>query len=556
MQCIAFIRPVLCVQFSIAVILLYFDRDTGIQSFNDFPNYGVSMSKPNSPLNLLVRRNFLKAALMAGVISMIGGSSLAFALSNDDYPAIREAAEAGRAASIKRLQDWIALPSIAAENLNMMEGAQYMAKLARDAGFDHTEIVPTDGHPGVWATMDNGAERTLAIYFMYDVKQYEADEWSSPPLEGRIVDKLGFGKAIMGRGAVNQKGPEAMLLAALHAMRAAGVKPPVNLVLVAEGEEEIGSPHFLQIVTRPDIMAKLKQSEGIFIPIGWQDMKGNVEVNLGAKGIVELELIASGESWGRGPKKDIHSSLKAMVDSPAWRLVQALQTLVTVDGNTPVIDGWFENVRPLSAREKELIAKAAANGDEASRKKLLGVEHWIDDLPFKDALERLASQPTVNIEGLVAGYTGPGGKTILPGKALAKLDLRLVPNQTRVEAEKKLRAHLDKRGFTDIEIKVGGGYDPTETAEDSRIIKAKLETYRRAGVTATLNPRLAGSWPGAMFTAPPLSIPAGQFGLGHGSGAHAPDEYFVVESSNPNVADVVDAAMGYVDFFYQVANIR
>jgi acetylornithine deacetylase/succinyl-diaminopimelate desuccinylase-like protein len=546
----------LCVQFSIAVILLYFDRDTGIKSFNDFPNYGVSMSKPNSPLNLLVRRNFLKAALMAGVISMIGGSSLAFALSNDDYPAIREAAEAGRAASIKRLQDWIALPSIAAENLNMMEGAQYMAKLARDAGFDHTEIVPTDGHPGVWATMDNGAERTLAIYFMYDVKQYEADEWSSPPLEGRIVDKLGFGKAIMGRGAVNQKGPEAMLLAALHAMRAAGVKPPVNLVLVAEGEEEIGSPHFLQIVTRPDIMAKLKQSEGIFIPIGWQDMKGNVEVNLGAKGIVELELIASGESWGRGPKKDIHSSLKAMVDSPAWRLVQALQTLVTVDGNTPVIDGWFENVRPLSAREKELIAKAAANGDEASRKKLLGVEHWIDDLPFKDALERLASQPTVNIEGLVAGYTGPGGKTILPGKALAKLDLRLVPNQTRVEAEKKLRAHLDKRGFTDIEIKVGGGYDPTETAEDSRIIKAKLETYRRAGVTATLNPRLAGSWPGAMFTAPPLSIPAGQFGLGHGSGAHAPDEYFVVESSNPNVADVVDAAMGYVDFFYQVANIR
>lgn len=546
----------LCVQFSIAVILLYFDRDTGIKSFNDFPNYGVSMSKPNSPLNLLVRHNFLKAALMAGVISMIGGSSLAFALSNDDYPAIREAAEAGRAASIKRLQDWIALPSIAAENLNMMEGAQYMAKLARDAGFDHTEIVPTDGHPGVWATMDNGAERTLAIYFMYDVKQYEADEWSSPPLEGRIVDKLGFGKAIMGRGAVNQKGPEAMLLAALHAMRAAGVKPPVNLVLVAEGEEEIGSPHFLQIVTRPDIMAKLKQSEGIFIPIGWQDMKGNVEVNLGAKGIVELELIASGESWGRGPKKDIHSSLKAMVDSPAWRLVQALQTLVTVDGNTPVIDGWFENVRPLSAREKELIAKAAANGDEASRKKLLGVEHWIDDLPFKDALERLASQPTVNIEGLVAGYTGPGGKTILPGKALAKLDLRLVPNQTRVEAEKKLRAHLDKRGFTDIEIKVGGGYDPTETAEDSRIIKAKLETYRRAGVTATLNPRLAGSWPGAMFTAPPLSIPAGQFGLGHGSGAHAPDEYFVVESSNPNVADVVDAAMGYVDFFYQVANIR
>lgn len=514
------------------------------------------MKKHTSTNYLMQRRDVLKTALLAGVGSMFSGSALALAVGNDDYPAIRKAAEAGRAESIKRIQDWIALPSIAAENLNMMEGANYMAKLARDAGFDKAEIVPTDGHPGVWATMDNGAERTLAIYFMYDVKQFNADEWSSPPLAGRIVDRPGFGKAIMGRGAVNQKGPEATLLAGLHAMRAAGVKPPVNLVLVAEGEEEIGSPHFQQIVSRPDIMARLKQSEGIFIPIGWQDMKGNVGVNLGAKGIVELELIASGESWGRGPQKDIHSSLKAMVDSPAWRLVQALQTLVTPDGNTPAIDGWFENVRPLSAREKELIAQAAANGDEATSKKLLGVKHWIDDLPHKDALERLASQPTVNIEGLVAGYTGPGGKTILPGEATAKLDLRLVPNQTRAEAEAKLRAHLDERGFNDVEMKIGGGYDPTETAEDSRIIQAELETYRRAGVTATLNPRLAGSWPGAMFTSPPLSLPAGQFGLGHGSGAHAPDEYFVVESSNPNVAGVVDAAMAYVDFFYQVASIR
>jgi acetylornithine deacetylase/succinyl-diaminopimelate desuccinylase-like protein len=130
-----------------------------------------------------------------------------------------------------------------------------------------------------------------------------------------------------------------------------------------------------------------------------------------------------------------------------------------------------------------------------------------------------------------------------------------VPDQTRAEAEAKLRAHLDKRGFEDVEMIVGGGYDPTETPEDSRIIRAELETYRRAGVKATLNPRLAGSWPGAMFTAPPLSLPAGQFGLGHGSGAHAPDEYFVVESGNPNVAGIVDAAMGYVDLFYQVARL-
>ena len=500
------------------------------------------------------RREFLTAAALAGAGSIVFGSGGAWA-GSDLYPGVRKAAEAGREAAIKRIQDWIALPSIAAENRNMREGAEYMATLAREAGFEKAEIVPTDGHPGVFATMDNGAKRTLALYFMYDVKQFDPVEWSSPPIEGRIVDKPGFGRAIVGRGAVNQKGPEATVLAALHAMRAAKMKLPVNLVLVAEGEEEIGSPHFHQIVQRPDIFAVLKKSEGIFIPASWQEINGNVAVNLGSKGIVELELIASGDKWGRGPKGDIHSSNKAMVDSPVWRLVGALNKLVTPDGNTPAIDGWFENVRPLTAREKELLSEMARSSDEQAQKKLMGVSHWIDDLPYPQALERLASQPTVNIEGLVAGYTGPGGKTILPGRAVAKIDLRLVPNQTRKEAVSKLRAHLDKHGYPDVELNVTGGYDPTETAENSRIIRAELATYQRAGVKATLNPRLAGSWPGAVFTAPPLSLPAGHFGLGHGSGAHAPNEYYVVDSTNPKVAGITDAVMGYVDMFYQIAKV-
>jgi acetylornithine deacetylase/succinyl-diaminopimelate desuccinylase-like protein len=506
-------------------------------------------------VNGLDRREFLTAATLAGAGAMVLGAP-GVAAAADSYPAIRKAAEAGRDAAIKRLQDWIALPSIAAENRNMKEGAEYMANLARDAGFQTATIVPTDGHPGVFATMDNGAKRTLALYFMYDVKQFDPAEWSSPPLEGRIVDKPGFGRAVVGRGAVNQKGSEATVLAALHAMRAAKAKLPVNLVLVCEGEEEIGSPHFHQIVQRPDVFAALKKAEGIFIPASWQDQNGNVSVNLGSKGVVELELVASGAKWGRGPRGDIHSSQKANVDSPVWRLVAALNTLVTPDGNTATIDGWFDNVRPLSAREKELIAEVARSSDEQAQKKLLGITHWIDDLPYNQALERLASQPTVNIEGLVAGYTGPGGKTILPGRAVAKLDLRLVPNQTRKEAVEKLRAHLDKRGFNDVEVNVSGGYDPTETAEDSRIIRAELETYKRAGIKATMNPRLAGSWPGAVFTAAPLSLPAGHFGFGHGSGAHAPDEYYVVDSTNPKVAGIVDAMLGYVDMFHQIAQIR
>ena len=503
----------------------------------------------------LNRRDMIRGTAMLGAGAMLMRPLPSLAAAGP-MAAIRTAAEAGTEASVKRLRDWIALPSIAAENRNMPEGAAYMAELARDAGFSNVEIVPTDGHPGVFGTIDVGAKRTLGIYFMYDVKQFDPAEWSSPPLEGKLVEKAGFGTTLVGRGATNQKGPESAFLAALHAIRAAKAKLPVNIVLICEGEEEIGSPHFRQVATKPNVLAALKKCDGIFIPFPSQDKTGAVDVNLGSKGIIELELVASGEKWGRGPKGDVHSSLKAMIDSPAWRLVQALQTLVTPDGNSPVIDGWFENVRPLTDREKTLIREAAKGADEAAEKQALGVQTWIDNLKYDDALIRLAQEPTVNIEGLVAGYTGPGGKTILPGRAVAKLDLRLVPNQTRAEAEKKLRAHLDKHGFTDVEMNVSGGYDPTEVAEDSRLIRTELATYKKLGVATNVNARLAGSWPGATFTAPPVSIPAGHFGIGHGAGAHAPNEYYLIDSTNPKVAGLVDATMGFAEFLYTLAAIK
>ncbi|HYZ47688.1 MAG TPA: M20/M25/M40 family metallo-hydrolase, partial [Sphingomonas sp.] len=498
----------------------------------------------------LNRRTVLQGAA-AGAALMSSASALA---ESGDMAAIRAAVEKGRDAGIKRLQEWIATPSIAAENRDMPKGAEYMAALARDAGFQHVEIVQTDGHPGVFATLDAGAKRTVGLYFMYDVKQYDPAEWSSPPLEARIVDKPGMGRAIVGRGATNQKGPEATFLAALHAIRAAGRKLPVNLVLVAEGEEEIGSPHFAQIVRRPDIAARLKQTVGVFMPSNGQSPNGEVTITLGSKGIIECELISSGESWGRGPSKDVHSSLKAAVDSPVWRLVQAMQTLVSPDGNMVMIDGWNEHVRPLTAREKAIIAENARATSEADAMKALGVKHWIDDLSWQASRERLAAAPTANIEGLVAGYTGQGGKTILPHKGVAKMDFRLVPNQTHADCVAKLKAHLAKRGFGDIQVNVSGGYDPTETAEDSRLIQTEIATYKKLGITPTLYPRNAGSWPGYVFTGAPLSLAAGHFGLGHGSGAHAPDEYYLIEPSNPKVAGFDQAAMSYVEFLYALAS--
>ncbi len=146
--------------------------------------------------------------------------------------------------AVQRLQAWIRQPSIAAENRGMEEGCNLLVRMLTDAGFDRAVRVPTDGQPGVFATLDAGAPRTAALYFMYDVKQVDPSEWTSPPFDAAIVEKPDLGKVVVGRGAVNQKGPEAAFLAALHAYKAAGRKLPVNLVFVAEGEEEIGSPHF------------------------------------------------------------------------------------------------------------------------------------------------------------------------------------------------------------------------------------------------------------------------------------------------------------------------
>ena len=484
------------------------------------------------------RRGLLMMAAAAGISlaapRILRSASREIAFGGDLGP-VRDAIERQRPEAIKRLQNWIAVPSIAAEGRNVNEGPRLMMELLQDAGFQHAKVMPTDGKPGVFATLDAGARRTVGMYFMYDVKQFDPAEWSSPPLEAAIVDKPPFGKIMIGRGATNQKGPEATFLAALHALKAAGRKPPVNIVLVAEGEEEIASPHFAQVVHTPEVLAALKKCHEVFMPFASQSPEGNIEIALGAKGALEVELICSTERWGRGSKDDIHSSYKAELDSAVWRLVKALSTLVSEDGNDPAIDGWFEHVRPLTARQKEIIADRVRTTNEDDVKKLLGVQHWVRDLGYRDALERLASQPTVNIEGMYAGYTGPGGKTILPSKATAKLDMRLVPDQTKAEAEEKLKAHLAKRGYGDIEVKVGGGYDPTQTDEHSSLITASTAVYEKEGMDVHLSPRLAGS--------------------GHGSRAHAPDEYYVIESSNPKVHGMAEATLAYVMHLYALASV-
>jgi len=489
---------------------------------------------------------------LAAVLT-VGFVNHSVAAEDADLVALKAQIASNHERAVTRLQKWIQLPSIAAENRGFPEGAEHLIALLKEVGFQSAVQIPTDGKPGVFATLDAGAAKTVGVYFMYDVKQFDPKEWTSPPLDAALVDKPGLGKVIMGRGAVNQKGPESAFLAALDAFRTAGKKLPVNIVLVAEGEEEIGSPHIRQIVYHPQVQAALSKCVGLFLPHATQGLDGAVTVNLGAKGVIECELTADSLTWGRGPMRDTHSSFKAMVDSPVWRLVIALGTLVTPDGNTPAIDGYMDNVPPLSASDKAIIASAAKRLSERQYQVMSGGLKWIDDLPFLGALERLEAMPTVNIEGIYGGYTGPGGKTILPHKASAKLDLRLVPGQTADDALAKLKAHLVKRGYGDIAVVMTGGYNPTRTPVDAPLIQAQVAVLKSVGIDPVIWPWLAGSYPGYAFTDAPLNLAAGHYGLGYGTGAHAPDEFFIIDSANPKVQGYDGAALSYVQYLYQLA---
>src|ERR671919_283183 len=248
------------------------------------------------------RRTFVSGAVASAAALALPRN--AFAASSELAP-IHAQVKKRHDEAVRRLQQWIRQPTIAAENKGIAEGCALTMGLFKDAGFQKVTRIPSDGHPGILATLDAGARNTVGVYFMYDVKQADPAEWSSPPWDAALVDKPGLGKVVMGRGAVNQKGPEAAFLAALHAIRGAGRKPPVNLVLVAEGEEEIGSPHFPQIVRRPEVRAALERTAGIVMPFAAQDLDGQVTITFGAKGVIECELVATGARgiWSRRSRR-------------------------------------------------------------------------------------------------------------------------------------------------------------------------------------------------------------------------------------------------------------
>ena len=461
--------------------------------------------------------------------------------------------DAHKAEHLEQLRRWVRQPSVSATG----EGVKEMAALLRDdlkaLGFKEAEVVPTSGHPGVWGYFDAGAKKTLVVYMMYDVQPVEPSDWQAPPFDGALVDHA-LGKVLMARGATNQKGPERAFLNAVEAMVKGEGRLPVNLMVLAEGEEELGSPHYPELIAR--FTDRLRTADGVIFPMNGQGPEGAVAVTLGVKGNVYFELEAKGSAERGGPKQaEIHSSLKAISDAPAWRLIQALATLTTPDGNTILVPGYYDAIRPPSPEEQRLVNGMLDEwkAREPVMRQSLGVERWLDGLSGRESLTQYLFNTTLNVDGIWGGYSGPGTKTILPHKATAKLDSRLVPNQKPEEALRLIRSHLDARGFADVELRKLSGYPPAQTSVDAPLVRAAIGAYNKRGMTPSVAPRLAGSAPYYVFTET-LKLPLVPVGLGHGSGAHAPNEYMVVEPKpGSRVAGLADVEKFYVDLLHALA---
>ncbi len=465
---------------------------------------------------------------------------------------------------LERIMELIRVPSISAENRGVNECAELLAASYKELGCGSVEIVPTEGHPVVFAEYNSGKPITLIVYFMYDVKQVTGENWTliEDPFDPKVVEMAPFKKCLIGRGAVNQKGPLGAFLNAVESILATKQDLPVNLKFVSDGEEEIGSPHLLEFANQ--FVQRLRNADAVIFPSASQNLQGVPTISLGCKGSAPFELEGSGALWGRGPREfDIHSSNAALVDNPAWRLIHALSTMTDpAHPDRVTVEGFYENVAPPSHEDLELVERLALRFEEKSLKQVLRVERFIDDVHGKEALMKLLFSPTMNIQGISGGYTGPGFKTSTPYRVRVKLECRLVPNQTYGEILAKVRRHLDRRGYPDIKIVAVRGKSVEEarshewarTSMKSPYVGAVIRAYRKRGYDPDIWPTGAGSAPWHVFTKRPLKIPLVPVGLNHGGRAHAPDEYLVVEG-NGNVQGLAEFEKSFVTVLDEISTL-
>jgi acetylornithine deacetylase/succinyl-diaminopimelate desuccinylase-like protein len=464
---------------------------------------------------------------------------------------------------VGNLQKWIQQPSISNSGEGIPESAEMVKGFFDKLGCQTTRVYDvgiteygTPGNPVVYAKCDEGAPKTVAIYWQYDTMPVtQPDAWVAPPFEGRVVPGSTAGlpdipRVLVGRGATNSKGPEMAQLNALMAYKAVNGKLPVNLIFIAEGDEErmdIGLRKFIK-----DHSDLLSEADALY-------------VGGPSEGCVYVELTTSGKAWGRGPTdSDVHGVMKRTTDSPAWRHIQMLASLTSKDGNTPQIKGWDDGREYPTPEQMKQLEERAAKSDLVKMAKSQGVARYIGDTPL-EVLKAGRYGVSFNLDGIWGGnmYAGGAG-AILPNKITSKHAFRYVPKMDGLHIVQMLRDQLDRNGYKDVQMKLIGdvpwsrGSSPTSdisvahkkagellglSGEQGMFQMASADHYEQNGKSLPLGVNQAeptgGYWPSYLFSDGPVGQKVGTVSIpmgigargGQGGRAHAANEYYAVEGS-------------------------
>jgi acetylornithine deacetylase/succinyl-diaminopimelate desuccinylase-like protein len=367
-------------------------------------------------------------------------------------------------------------------------------------------------------------------------------KWRVDPWAGELVEEPPFPKVLMARGATNTKGPEIAFFNTCEAIKAVDGELPVNLIFVAEGDEErmdIGLHTFVH-----KYKEELAEADAVYFPIRSQNKEGIATIMSGSEGCLFFELKTSGASWGRGPKYSVHGGNKRWLDSPAYRHIKMVSTLVSDDGNKILVEGWYDNMEEPTEQDKRILREMADNLDMETELRNLGAKVFMNDVTDPYELLKMRTYGTsLNMDGIWGGrILDTGAGSLLPHEVVSKHNCRYIPNQNGEDLLEKLRAHLDKHGYSDVEIRVVGDVDWHKTNLNTDIGKAVLKMFDEFGVEyGPPTPQtVPGSWPvtdmgpywpACLFGKDPLTLPIAGAALGHGARAHAINEFYVIEGA-------------------------
>lgn len=441
--------------------------------------------------------------------------------------------------SLADLKEFVAQPSISCEGKGMREAAEIVLRHLKELDCKEAELIETSGFPGVWGYYDAGSAKTLVVYGYFDSNSV-GQGWTVDPFGAESGPYDGFKEVLFGRG-IRNKGPILCFINAVKKIAETDGTLPINIMFLIEGEEFLSSRNVPFMIEK--YKGQLSKADYGLCVEACVTASGVPVVTLGNKGFIHLDMRVSGEKWGRGPQGSfVHGSTQCVVDSPVWRLVQVLYSMFDPETQEIKIEGFGEGLAEPTVEERKLIAKLLEQFKGRPLQDILPyvsgqpgkVKNFVFNLEGKELLERYLFYPSFNINGLRAGYTGPGTPLFtLPAEAIARFDLRLPRNMDVTQTLNAIRRHLDSHGFADVELNVMGGYGSTSSDMEDDLVQAALAALDNYPIKPLIWPKKSASNPvGIISDLLGIKVLTG-FGNGISLGGNAgPNECLVIDSGD------------------------